>query len=68
MLAQHGRPRHRVVECGIHDGVREHVRRKSPRLEAVVDALTVERVDATGGVADEHPVRPGDVAHSTAHW
>ena len=36
-------------------------------LERVVDALAVERVDASRGVADEHPVGPRDAAHGPAH-
>ena len=37
------------------------------RLQAVVDALAVERVDAAGGVADQRPVAPRDVRDRTAH-
>ena len=36
-------------------------------LQPVVDALAVERVHAGGGVADQRPVRPGDVRHRAAH-
>jgi hypothetical protein len=36
-------------------------------LEAVVDALAVERVDAAGGVAHEDPVGPGHAGHRAAH-
>ena len=36
-------------------------------LEAVVDALTVERVHARGRVADQRPVGPGDVRDRAAH-
>src|SRR5690606_15537413 len=36
-------------------------------LQAVVDALTVERVDASRGVTDQGPVATGHVAHRTTH-
>ena len=45
----------------------QHGGREASGLEPVVDALSVERVDTPGGVADEHPVGTGDPRHRPAH-
>ena len=38
-----------------------------PGLEAVVNALAVQRVDARGGIADQHPVAAGHARHRATH-
>ena len=38
-----------------------------PGLQAVVDALAIEGIDAARCIADEHPIGAGDTGHGAAH-
>ena len=56
----------RPEQCEVF-GIVEHTDGHPSGFQAVINAFTVEGVDAGGGVANERPVGSRDVANGTSH-